>query len=131
MVNLSARLEKLRKQAQRVIAAEQSRTPSYPENCICFPRGKVLPKPGVARLIFGRSEHLELALSIPCPLHGQRFDPDKVAMIYQAGWLLEGFWERQWADFDPQTRKAMRATFKTRESYGLPSTTDDLLADQP
>lgn len=92
------------------------------ESCICFPR---------TQLFFHSPEHRQLAYDILCPLHGRRFDLRQAYFtMYQAEWLREGFWERQWADFDPQTRKAMRATFKTRESYGLPSTTD-YLADQP
>ncbi len=128
MANLSAQIERLRKEVQRVIAEEHGRI-TYEEACICFPQPKEPIKGGVARLIFGCSEHLELAWSILCPLHGRRFDPHNVMMFYESEWLREGLWESQWVDFDSQMRKAMQATFKTRESYGLPNTSDSTSAD--
>lgn len=115
MPNLKARVGKLRAQVELLVIAGEF---GYLENCICFPQSKDTPRRIVAaQLIFGSSEELLLALSIPCPLHGNRFDPARVVVIYAALWVRDRNWESQWDQFPAQHRKALQATFKTREEY--------------
>jgi len=107
---LKARIEKLREQVVLMISAGEL---GYPQNCICFPQSKEVLKPGLPPLIFGSSEDVLLALTISCPLHGRRFDPSKVMVLYAAKWVRERNWKTQWEQLPSQHRKAMQATFKT------------------
>jgi hypothetical protein len=112
--NLKARVKKLRDQVELMISAGDL---GYPESCICFPQSREAPKPGVSPLVFGSSEDVMSALTILCPLHGRRFDPSKVMVLYAAKWVRKRNWESQWDHLPTQYRKAVQATFKNREEY--------------
>src|SRR5882762_9449592 len=114
--NISRTIE----QAEAVLKKYSAIT--FQEDCICFP----VPPRGL--LCFNSGAHRDLALSIPCPRHGERIS-GPAGGFYQAEWLRESYWANQWAGLDPQMRKALQATFATRESYDLPSTADHLQDD--
>lgn len=118
MASLRLKVEKLRKQVEIIVRNATDSSQTYPEGCICFPQDVTAPRPGIAPLTFGSEKDLELALSIRCPVHGQRFDPTIGCLIfYEAAWLRASKWASQWEHLPAQHRKALQATFKNRDEY--------------
>jgi hypothetical protein len=105
-VSIRARLERVEKSAQYAAPALES--------CICFP-------PQDYPLCFDRMEHYFAALRVHCPEHGQRVWKEKsIVMCIRPERMLAQDWDLNWPHHPKQYRKAMRASFETREHYVLP-----------
>ena len=80
---------------------------------ICFPK-RDYP------LDFDRMDHYFAALAVECPEHGQRvFREKSIVLCIRPAWQLAQDWDLNWPHHPEQYKKAMRATFKTREEYVL------------
>jgi hypothetical protein len=69
--------------------------------CICFPPRE---QPFV-----GFPIELEIAATVKCPVHGDRFQAQ--FFIYVSGWLRAKLWKHLWSHHTEQYRKAWFASF--------------------
>jgi len=106
-MNVKNRLSKIERE---IAESPAGRSP----DCTCFPLE-------LDPITFDHPEHLRRALSVLCPEHGPRFHPDRALVTYRARWAMESDWESQWQHLPEQHRKAMRATFESRDQYILPT----------
>jgi hypothetical protein len=88
---------------ERVERAAKAKTgQEYHADCICFPE-KEQP-------FFGLFIELEIASKVRCPLHGERFKPQRF-FVYVSRWLREKLWKHLWSHHSEQYRKAWFASF--------------------
>lgn len=80
----------------------------FSSGCICFPERE--------RPSFGFPIEMEIADTVKCPLHGQRFVP--IFHLYVPIWLREKLWQDLAMNHSEQYRKAGPPAF--RPSFGLP-----------
>ena len=73
----------------------------FSSGCICFPERE--------RPSFGFPIEMEIAQTVKCPLHGQRFMP--MFHLYVPIWLRERFWKDLATNHSEQYRKAWSASF--------------------
>ena len=76
--------------------------PIFLPECICFPKQE--PPTFVEKI------ERDIAESVKCPLHGERFTPEKI-WIYVSAWQREKQWALLWRHHTPQYRKAFFASF--------------------
>lgn len=75
--------------------------PIFLPECMCFPKRE---PPDWAQEI-----ESEIAASVKCPLHGERFPPKKI-WIYVSAWYRENRTAHLWSHHTPQYRKAWFAS---------------------
>ena len=75
---------------------------TFPSDCICFPEKE---QPFV-----GFPIELSVASKVKCPLHGERFKPQRF-FVYVSRWLREKLWQHLWSAHCEQYRKAWFASF--------------------
>jgi hypothetical protein len=72
-------------------------------NCICFPEG---PCTGLVS-----QEDFAVAAAVQCPEHGNRLVGATQGGLYSPSWHRETQWISGWPYANPQTRKALFATY--------------------
>ena len=105
-MDLRTRISRLERAATRTDGCQSG---LFPDECICFPENE---PPNITY----RAE-VEIAASLLCPLHGQRFRHIAADgfSVYVPKWYRERNAAPEWPSGSPQYVKAMRASFSAEQ----------------
>jgi hypothetical protein len=98
--SLHKRLEKLEREVDELI----KKRGQFSLSCICFPKSEAPP-------VFTSIKEQEIAASVKCPIHGERFEPQRWQVYtYTAIWWYEKRY-RVFLSRSEQYRRAWAASF--------------------